>query len=240
MAEEINVPGAGPVKKQWVMVGGAVVIGIVGYAYFKRARSGGPATPVAVDPAAVDPAGGSTTPGISNGTATPPDPSNLPPADNATWTQRAIEYMQGIGYDPQLVAGVLGKYLAHVPLVPSEQDIVRTVEGVMSRPPVGTYAIVPVPNPPAGGGSTPPPSGNPPPAAGTASVQAGWHVDQWVNDMRAAGHTFSLDQFLTANPGKYTWANNNGYIDKLPPDKQASGGPAFRVFGANTTVTLPA
>lgn len=168
MADEVNVPGAGPVKRQYVIVGVSLVGGILVYAYWKRARSAGPAGVVPAAPAdAGAPVGGSTTPGLINQSATPPDPSTMPPATAAEWTRRAIDYMQSIGYDPQLVAGVLGKYLARQPLTPQEQDIVRTVEGVMGKPPGGQYAIIPVPNPPAGGGTPPPPpsGGGTPPAA---------------------------------------------------------------------------
>jgi hypothetical protein len=42
----VKLPGIGPVKTQWVWVGGALVVGIVGYAYWNRQRTIAAQTPL--------------------------------------------------------------------------------------------------------------------------------------------------------------------------------------------------
>lgn len=189
MAEAtIDLPGAGPVKKQWVYIGLAGVAAVVGYAYWKRSQDG-PTAPV--EPGIDDYSGGlqtgssgSTTGGLAWEPADPPDPDDLPPTTNAAWTQRAVSYLTQLNFDPQVAAIALGKYLAKLPLVPSEADIVRTALGAIGKPPVGEFNLIMVPNPPPGG-TPPPPAGTPPPASGVThlSVPLEKNLYGWVDEI---------------------------------------------------------
>lgn len=159
MADTIDIPVAGPVKKQWVYVAAAVAAGIIGYAYWRSRIS---ATDTPVDPQFADYSGGLQTGGdgtTTGGLAYQPgdsthdvNPDDLPPATNAVWTQRAVEMLASLGWDSQYVATVLGKYLARLPLTLVESAIPRTAIGLLGKPPVGEYNVIII-----GGTTTPPP-----------------------------------------------------------------------------------
>jgi hypothetical protein len=198
----VKLPGVGTVKKTYVYIGAALVVGIVGYAWWARSRAGG-ADELSADelPMAEIPAGTSTTPGLSqNYDNDPPDPSTLPPTTNDEWSRRAVAYLRDeLYYDPATAAAALGKYLSRLPLVPAEQDIVRTALGVLGKPPQGEYSVIPVPNPPAGG--NPDPDENPLPT--TAVVKKGWNPDQWMSDLNAQnpGLNLAWERLESLNPG---------------------------------------
>lgn len=212
MTETVDLPVAGPVKKQWVIVGGAAVAGIVGYAWWKYYRDGGAGEgPVELDPGFADYDGGlytgtpgTTTPGLAyNPPGDTTDPDDLPPTTNAVWTVRGVDYLQNLGFDPQLVAVTLGKYLARVPVTAAEADIIRTAEGAIGKPPVGEYRIIMVGNPPAGGNPDPPPDNTqPPPVPEKASVPAGADIYQWCAQTAAFYHiSYDLARMRALNPG---------------------------------------
>lgn len=170
LAGSVHLPGVGEVKKSWLAIGGAVVVGILGYAYWRN-RSNVTADAAPTDPALGDPlaSGATTTGGLTFQPGDPPDPATLPPVDNAAWVQRAIAYLETINFDGATVASALGKYLARQPLNSAEADIVRTAQGAIGLPPVGSYQIImtgtppppPPPDPPVN--NPPPPVNNPPP-----------------------------------------------------------------------------
>lgn len=207
--ETVALPVAGPVKKTWVYGGLAVVAVIVGYAYYTRSQA--PAAPVDLYPPVEGgdlPGDSTTTPGLSHTPPEPPDPSTLPPTTNSEWSQRAVTYLRDdLGYDPTLVGSALGKYLAREPLTAPEADIVRTVEGVMGRPPSGDYRIIVVgtPPPPAGAKDQ---SGN---LIKVLPVLPGWKVDQWINDVRRQYRSdFSWPELVRLNPTIASKINNHG------------------------------
>lgn len=235
MTDTVNLPVAGPVKKQWLLIGGAAAAGVVGYAWWRHYRAGadGAATAAELDPAYADyqsglytGGAGTTTPGIAY---TPPgndvDPNDLPPTTNAAWTTRGVDYLQNLGFDPQLVAVTLGKYLAKVPLTQAEADIVRTVEGAIGKPPIGEFRIIMVGSPPAGGG------GGEPTVPETASVPANYNIYQWCYEISQAYRiTYDLNRMRALNPG----------IDqgiKWGPQRDASGN-LVPVFPQGRTVKI--
>lgn len=192
----VDLPVAGPVKKTYLYAGLAAVALYVGYAYWKRSQA--PAAAEFVDPELTDYSGGvqtggsgSTTGGLAYQPEDPSDtdPDDMPPATNAAWTQRAVSYLSQINYDAQVVAAALGKYLARLPLVPAEADIVRTAEGSIGKPPVGEFQIIMVPNPP----TPPPPPPPPPPAAPTHEVAPpGVNLYDWASSRGGFVRLFGL------------------------------------------------
>ncbi len=73
MADTVNLPGAGPVKKSWVLAGVAVLAGILGVAYYRHSKNApAAAAGTSQDPNAIDPATGLTygeeAAGIQSGT----------------------------------------------------------------------------------------------------------------------------------------------------------------------------
>ena len=102
---------------------------------------------------------GGMTPGL--GLVPSTNPSNptavLPAQTDAEWVQRAIDLLQQWGWDPNLLATTLGKYIGRQPLSPQEQDIVRTAQGSLGLPP-GLQPIIPIgtpatPTPPIASGA---------------------------------------------------------------------------------------
>lgn len=188
----VTLPVAGKVKRTYVYVGLAAVAGIVGYAWW-RSRGTAEELPAEETEPEFEDYGGvqgggtggtSSTPGISWTPAEPADPDDLPPTTNGVWTQRAVDYMQGLGFDAQLVATVLGKYLSRVPVTNTEADIIRTVLGAIGQPPVGEFRIILVgtpttptpPKPPVPPTPPKPPAPKPPPAPAPAPAPSYYAV----------------------------------------------------------------
>lgn len=149
MAESISLPGIGAVKRQWVYAGGALVAGVVGWAWWQRSRGAGPPTTEQVtDPGAVTDSPG--VPGKTGDANVDVDHTGDAIDTNGEWTQAATEYLAGIGFEPGMVAVALGKYLSRTPLSGTEMDAVRAAVAAYGPPPVGgPYPIAPtLPTPP--------------------------------------------------------------------------------------------
>lgn len=151
MAETVDVPAVGSVKKKYVLMSAALVAGIVGYAWWKR----GTAAPVDVpaytgaDVSAdgiADTAGGVAGGSANSGGADHNDGGLI--TSDSQWAQRAGEMLSG-AYDPAAVAEALGAYLTHQPLTTQQAAIVRAAIGMLGYPPGGAYAVT------TGGGVTP-------------------------------------------------------------------------------------
>lgn len=136
---QVKVPVVGKVNKQIVYVGGAAVIGVVGYAYWSRSR----ATPVAPNDTTNTALGDPTLPTVT--TTTIPDNTDVI-STNGQWTQRAVEYLSGQGFDGQFVSATLGKFLARRGLTPSEEPVALAALAAYGQPPVGApYYVVSAP-----------------------------------------------------------------------------------------------
>jgi hypothetical protein len=178
MAEPVDVPGIGRVPRTWLYVGGALVVGIVGYAWLRRSRTAAVTT---------DPATGSTggTGGFTNpnpGASGDDDVNTVgpdgPPTTNAQWSDRVQSTLGNI-WEAGFVVTVLGKYLGGQPLTSTEADLVRSAWALHGMPPVNPPAIVMVSTASTPGTpstpppSSPPPSSPPPAAVRTYTVRSG-------------------------------------------------------------------
>lgn len=158
MAEDVALPGGTKVPREWLVVGGAVGVGIVGYAWWKRrgAKQNGP-TVLTVDP---NDAFGATdrVPTGSSDSSGPNDGGDDPIDTDGEWTKAGVEWMTRQGWEPAVIQVALGRYLDHQKLSagpPNQGDIVRAVKGAYGPPPSGDIPIqmeLPGTNPPAGGG----------------------------------------------------------------------------------------
>src|SRR6266545_1238965 len=130
MAETVKVPGAGPVKKTWVYVGGALLVGIVGYAWYKRAR-----TPV-IEPINPDALPEDRVPftdaQVSAGLGV--SQTAGAPVTVADWVRQATDRLIELGGDATLVASALGRYVTHQQLTTPEADLVRQAVGQFGYP----------------------------------------------------------------------------------------------------------
>jgi hypothetical protein len=139
MAETINVPGLGPTKSAYVYAGGALVIGIVGYAWWKNSQNQAQTDFVGASPDDFgvsdydSPLGNSG--GNSGGSYDSTDPDAL--TTNAKWTAFAIEKLAQWNYDAGAVSSALGKYLARQPLTETEIGIVQAAIAAAGSPPIG-------------------------------------------------------------------------------------------------------
>lgn len=138
MAAEVKVPGIGNVKKTYVYAGAALVVGIVGWAWWSRSQ-GGDGGSVTYEP---DPSTGSAT-GVDaygNPAPNPPDPyaePEGPPRNNQEWTARVLIALQEQGIEPGFASATIGRYLDRRPLTSDEADVVRQAWALMGKPPEG-------------------------------------------------------------------------------------------------------
>lgn len=140
MADAIKIPGIGPVEKKWVYVGGALIAGIVGYAYWARSSASNAEVdeeePVYETETPVD---DYVPPGSSTGTV---DVDNNPsPTTNAEWTWQVFDKLTENGYKAGKVSTALAKYFARARLSPNQGAIIRAGHAFFGPPPVGDYPI---------------------------------------------------------------------------------------------------
>ncbi len=183
MAEDVKLPGAGPVSRKTLIYGGSAAGAYVAWRWWrarKASAAAGPA-PLPVDTSNTSAGQGAT--GFTN-----PDPAGSAPTSvntggltsNAAWESKAVGDLSNIGYNAQSVAEALGLYLSGQPLSGDQALIVRVVWGMEGKPPESTnLAIVPAQSPPSGGvipplqtGPPPPVSSPPPPAPAPAPKPA--------------------------------------------------------------------
>jgi hypothetical protein len=161
MADTIKVPGVGPVKTMYVVGGLAVVVGVVGYAYFTRG-TGGTEDYVGAEEEDYGVGEYESPLGNSGGNSTVdvnPNPDLI--TTNAQWTVKAVDFLVTAGFEAGLAVVALGKYLARLALSPQEVDAVLAARAAVGEPPVGgPYPVKEaLPNPPS---TDPPPTNNPP------------------------------------------------------------------------------
>lgn len=228
----VDVPVVGNIDKRWLYAGAAVTALIIAVAWW-RARNA-PAT--IEDPAGAEyggelPPDASTTPGLSHTPPDEPDPDELPPTTNSQWTQRAVTYLESIGYDPQLVATTLGKYLGRQPLTGPEADIVRTAEGAIGKPPQGEHRIIPVGTPP--GGQPPSPAPPPPVVPQTVSVKLNYDIYRWCAEVAGLYRiAFDINIMRRLNPTidkHIAWRSNGPGKPKTPYFHGRYGAPRVRI-----------
>jgi len=178
MADTINLPQIGQVKKTYVYLGVAAVAGLVGYAWYRR-NQGGPAAP---SDQQVDPLTGlppATEDQLPTGYVNPrpvqsviDDTTGGAPRNNQEWSAQVTELLGNLGYEPGHVAAVLGKFLAHLPLTADEGQLIQTAWAYAGRPPEGPSTISWASSTPAPGGGNPAPAPAPAPSPSPAPAPA--------------------------------------------------------------------
>lgn len=144
--------GGSDLKNKWVLAGGALVAGILGYAYLHRAQKvAGPDVgqePVGMelppaDLASVSTGGGTTSTGLTFITT------------NAEWSADATSKLVDLGFDSIAVSTALGKYLANQLVTAQEAQYIYTAIALSGHPPVGTFSVRLEPTPTSTSGTTP-------------------------------------------------------------------------------------
>lgn len=139
----VDVPAVGRVKKQYVYVGGALVIGIVGYAYWQRSTAAPADIPAYTDADVTDEGVTDTAGGAAGGSANSGglnvDNSTTPDTD-PEWVMMARDALTGV-YDDAALATALGRYITHQSLTSAQADMVRAAIGSLGYPPGGAYPL---------------------------------------------------------------------------------------------------
>jgi 3',5'-cyclic AMP phosphodiesterase CpdA len=134
MADTVKLPVLGPTNKRWVWVGGALIAGIVGYAWFQRTR-GEPAPELTEEDIPQDREPPATVVGTEDFTS--PEAAAIINT-NAEWYTAAVEYLVGTGgFDFAFTTITLGKFLARQRLTEQEANLVQAAKGAVGEPPLG-------------------------------------------------------------------------------------------------------
>lgn len=206
MADTVDVPVVGKIKNQWVWAGGALVTGVVAYAWWRKKNS----TPTDFVGASPDDFGATdyNSPLGNSGTNSTGDFSTGTGdiiTTNGQWTTKAVDLLASYGWDASTVATALGKYLARKGLTEDEITIVNAARAAVGDPPVGgPYPVtVALPPPPStGGGDNPPPNNNDYPhyflVTGHVTVS---DITRWLRDRGYHGQWYDV---WMANQGVWT------------------------------------
>lgn len=135
MADTIKLPVIGPTKKGWVYAGGALIAGIVGYAYWARLRS----EPATDELLPEDIPQGREPPATVVGTQNFTDEATAAIINtNAEWYTAAVDYLVSTGgFDFTFTTITLGKFLARRELTDQESNLVQAAKGAVGEPPQG-------------------------------------------------------------------------------------------------------
>lgn len=138
MANTVKLPVIGPTDQRWVMVGGALIAGIVGYAWWSRSKAlpgdvgTGEILPEDVPQDRLPP---STIVGEQNF-----DDENVRAIINTNpeWYTSAVDYLVSTGgYDFTFTSITLGKFLSRRTLTEQEANLVQAAKGAIGEPPQG-------------------------------------------------------------------------------------------------------
>ena len=141
MPDTINLPAIGQTKRTYVYAGAALVVGVVGYAWFKSRGAAPPPADAGVSDVPVDELPGQSggPPFASTGGGTS-DTGAVFITTNAQWTTAALAAMIDLGYDSVQVSSALGKVLANQEVTSTEANWYYTAIGLVGEPPIGQHA----------------------------------------------------------------------------------------------------
>ena len=208
MPENVKVPGVGNVDRKWVIAGLGGVAAIVVYAYWRRSQAPeeeplGEGETYLGDEWSPDAYIGADTPG---GQTYTPEVRDDIVNTNAEWAQRVVDLLEGVGYDRNLAAATIGKYLAGQPLTATEKILVQAAIGLLGNPPAGAIPIWSIPTPP----TTPTPTTpKPTPKPGTDTprgdrVNTTQSLTSYARHFSSSTSAASIEgtkrQILTLNP----------------------------------------
>jgi hypothetical protein len=151
MQGDVDVPGAGKVKKAYLYVPAGLAVAYIAWRWY-QAKQDQAAAPASTDGTYTTPdtseygastAGGATSVGGNTG-ATETDATSSTAIDtNAEWTQKAAELLGNAGYDTATVYSALGEFLARRALDKSEATIARAALAAVGQPPTGgPYSVI--------------------------------------------------------------------------------------------------
>ena len=135
MADTVKLPVIGPTDRRWVWAGGALIAGIVGYAWWNRSRTGAPAAEVLPEDIPQD---REPPPTVVGETSYDTGEVRAIINTNPEWYTAAIDYLVSTGgFDFTFAAVTLGKFLARRSLTEQEANLVQAAKGAVGEPPQG-------------------------------------------------------------------------------------------------------
>ncbi len=131
MSETVDLPGVGKVKTTYVYAGGALVAGIVGYAWWTRRSSASASTPQWD----VDSVGETSyvAPKTGDSSYTGQKPAGI--NTNLDWAQAAYQWAQQNGWDSTMAGIAVALYLARQPVSTSQEQFLQSVTAQIGEPP---------------------------------------------------------------------------------------------------------
>lgn len=169
MADNVNVPGVGQVKKTYAIAGVGVVGGVLIFAYWRRSQQATTPEPAATAPAAGDAGltdyysqtgdagyGNVIYPPIQSGTFNPygydiygnplPAPTGATGTggtftSNAEWAQAAVDWLEKQGATEAVASAAISKVLGGLVVTVDQQNLFLQAIGVLGQPPQGYPAI---------------------------------------------------------------------------------------------------
>lgn len=146
---DVDVPGLGKTKKLWIYGGLGLAGSYVAWRWYQASRESEP------EPGAdglyssddlseygLSTTGGATAVGgNSNSSTDATNPNTID--DNAEWTNKAVEILTNAGYDPAVVHGALGEFLARRAMDKTEATIARASIAAVGQPPTnGPFSVI--------------------------------------------------------------------------------------------------
>ena len=237
MPDTVTVPAVGPVKRQWLYISGAAIVGYVGFAYWRARKQATPTTPSVDD--------------FGVGTYTPPEQVPVTqaatgefgsggvfdtPTNNAQWSILAVQRLSDIGFDLLFASVTIGKYLARRELTIPEVELIQAALSQVGTPPQGgPYPVLPA-HPVVG---TPPPaSALTPPAFFTVApnVRPPGYLLRWSSVDQATGYQIRAVTGHTGDVVRTLPKTTNQYLARIAPTK---GHLAFEVRTLRGSQTSP-
>lgn len=137
MAETVKLPGVGKVKTTYAYAAGALVVGIVGYAWWTKGMAGAPAEEEFLTEADIDAMGDERIPPTTVDTYDVAIDTRTGIKTNAEWHQAATYYLAGLGYESTVVSTALGRFIARKALNKVDTELVRQAVSSQGMPPEG-------------------------------------------------------------------------------------------------------
>lgn len=232
MEGTVNVPGAGKVKKRYILIPAGVAAVYVAYRWYQASRGEDTPAPGAdglyssddLSEFGLSTTGGATS--VTGNTGAVVTDGTRPEAidDNAEWTQRAVELLGNAGYDSAVVYAALGEFLARRSLDKTEATIARAALAAAGQPPIGgPYSVIEA-------ATTAPAELTPPKNLRATSVGTNTVTLAW-DPVTGAGYYRAYRSGVSTNVGATDAANKSITIGGLEPNKEYS----FQVAADTTT-----
>jgi len=160
--DTVKLPGIGPVDERYVYAAGALVVGVAGWAWWRRGTAGpSSAAEPPIDGAAEGVDDGSAWPYRPPGGSTvEPGAGGSAPSTREEWAAAALAALESVLWDTDAAAGAIAKYLAGQQLTAREALGIQTAWALVGavpggNPPLRLAPITTTTPPPAGTGSKP-------------------------------------------------------------------------------------